>query len=211
MAGLLQHHSEPCQEPSGRCVPGSISLFFFCTVVRVWLSSAPVRRRTLRLAIKMLRRISGASLPLSLPFFPRCPSGVRHPDIARTVKSVTRMLCVRGEEAAHHVSQTLAASHYLSFSVESFAVRISCDRSAASICFWSCVGSIFVVGTDCCGSADLWFILWWDLGTVGLLALCVGMVGCASRRVVLIFLECDMCTTCGVFACFSDNTLPVSG
>ena len=51
-----------------------------------------------------------------------------------------------------------------------------------------CVGSIFVVGTDCCGLADLWFILWWDLGTVALLELgtvallelCGGKLGCAS-------------------------------
>ena len=36
-----------------------------------------------------------------------------------------------------------------------------------------CVGSVIVVGTDCCGFADLWFILWWDLGTVGFIgALC---------------------------------------
>ena len=37
-----------------------------------------------------------------------------------------------------------------------------------------CVGATFVVVTDCCGLTDLWFILWWDLGTVALLELCGG-------------------------------------
>ena len=163
---------------------------FFLRGSPMWLSSAPVRRRTLRSNKNAAQDLWG-SWPLPRPFFPRCPS------VRCAIHSSQEQLN-RSQESFEYVVKrrpttfhglALVAPHFLPrtfqlsliFSREFLPSGLLVIVQLRAFASGPCVGSTFVVGTDCCGLADLWFILCGILGLLVYWSFVAESWGCASR------------------------------